>query len=115
LIGCAGAFTHRFLRFEMDFVGIVHEPVEDGVGERRIADVVVPEVERKLAGDERRAAADTVIEEFEQVTAFARAEGRNGEVIDHHDAAFDGAWQEGRCLTLDQAIDLALAKPVEGG
>jgi predicted ATPase/DNA-binding winged helix-turn-helix (wHTH) protein len=31
------------------------------------------------------------------------------------DAAFDSAWQEGRCLTLDQAIDLALAKPVEGG
>jgi predicted ATPase/class 3 adenylate cyclase len=31
------------------------------------------------------------------------------------DAAFDSAWQEGRCLTLDQAIDLALTKPVEGG
>ena len=31
------------------------------------------------------------------------------------DAAFDSAWQEGRGLTLDQAIDLALAKPVEGG
>jgi len=30
------------------------------------------------------------------------------------DAAFDSAWQEGHCLTLDQAIDLALAKPVEG-
>jgi Tetratricopeptide repeat len=30
------------------------------------------------------------------------------------DAAFDSAWQEGRYLTLDQAIDLALAKPVEG-
>jgi len=30
------------------------------------------------------------------------------------DAAFDNAWQEGRSLTLDQAIDLALAKPVEG-
>jgi predicted ATPase/DNA-binding winged helix-turn-helix (wHTH) protein len=29
-------------------------------------------------------------------------------------AAFDSAWQEGRGLTLDQAIDLALAKPVEG-
>jgi len=26
------------------------------------------------------------------------------------DAAFDRAWQEGRCLTLDQTIDLALAK-----
>jgi predicted ATPase/DNA-binding winged helix-turn-helix (wHTH) protein len=31
------------------------------------------------------------------------------------DAAFDRAWQEGRRLTLDQAIDLALEKPVEGG
>jgi len=31
------------------------------------------------------------------------------------DAAFDSAWQEGRRLTLDQAIDLALATPVEGG
>jgi len=31
------------------------------------------------------------------------------------DAAFDSAWQEGRCVALDQAIDLALAKPVEGG
>jgi predicted ATPase/DNA-binding winged helix-turn-helix (wHTH) protein len=31
------------------------------------------------------------------------------------DAAFDSAWQEGRGLTLDQAIDLALAKPIEGG
>jgi tetratricopeptide (TPR) repeat protein len=31
------------------------------------------------------------------------------------DAAFDNAWQEGRGLTLGQAIDLALAKPVEGG
>jgi tetratricopeptide (TPR) repeat protein len=31
------------------------------------------------------------------------------------DAAFDRAWQEGRGLTLEQAIGLALAKPVEGG
>jgi predicted ATPase/DNA-binding winged helix-turn-helix (wHTH) protein len=30
-----------------------------------------------------------------------------------NDAAFDSAWQEGRGLTLDQAIDLALAKAVE--
>jgi tetratricopeptide (TPR) repeat protein len=30
------------------------------------------------------------------------------------EAAFDRAWQEGRSLTLDQAVDLAL-KPAEGG
>ena len=31
------------------------------------------------------------------------------------DAAFDRAWQEGSLLTLGQAIELALAKPVDGG
>src|SRR5437773_6702896 len=69
----------------MDLMGVVQEPIEDRVGEGRIADVVVPELEWKLAGDERRAAADAVVEEFEQVTAFARADGRDGEVIDHHE------------------------------
>ena len=66
-------------------MGIVHEPVEDRVGEGRITDVIVPVIERQLAGDERGAPADTVVEEFEQIIAFARAEGRNGEVIDHHE------------------------------
>ena len=37
----------------MDFVRAVHEAVEDGVGKRRIADVVMPLVEVKLARDER--------------------------------------------------------------
>jgi predicted ATPase/DNA-binding winged helix-turn-helix (wHTH) protein len=36
-------------------------------------------------------------------------------IVTGDDAAFDCAWQEGRGLTLDQAIDLALAKPVKGG
>ena len=31
------------------------------------------------------------------------------------DTAFDRAWQEGGGLTVDQAIDLALAKPAKGG
>ena len=29
------------------------------------------------------------------------------------DAAFDRAWREGRALTLEQAIDLALAEKIE--
>ena len=66
-------------------MGVVQKPVEDRIGERWITDVVVPEFEWKLAGDEGGASADTVVEEFEEVIAFARAEGRNGEVIDHHE------------------------------
>ena len=84
LIVCAGAFAHRF-SLEMDLVGVVQEPVEDRVGERGIADVVVPEFERELAGDESGATADAVVEQFEQVVAFARTEGSDGEVVDHHE------------------------------
>ena len=84
---CGGSFAHRF-SLEMDFVGVVQEPVEDRVGKRGIADVVVPEFERKLAGDESGASADAVVEQFEQVVAFAWAEGRNGEVIDRDEIDF---------------------------
>jgi len=76
-----GAFTHRF-SFEVELVGAVHEPVEDGVGEGRVAEVVVPMLDRKLAGDERRTSADAVVEQFEQVGALPRAHRRNGEVVD---------------------------------
>ena len=56
----------------MELVGAVHEPVEDGVGEGRIAEVVVPMLNRKLAGDERGAGADTIVEQFEQVVLAVR-------------------------------------------
>ena len=45
---------------------------------------------------------------YERYVAAARIASGN-------DGAFDSAWQEGRRLMLDQAIDLALATPVERG
>ena len=44
---------------------------------------------------------------YDRALAAARAALRD-------DAAFDNAWQEGRALTLKQAIELALEKTVEG-
>ena len=73
-----GALSHRFA-FEVDLVRAVHKSIQDGVGKRRIADVVVPVLDRKLTGDQRPARADPVIEQFEQIGAFARAYGRDGE------------------------------------
>src|SRR6266508_1636828 len=69
----------------MDLVSVVQEPVEDGVGERRIADVVVPMIERQLAGEKGGASADAVVEQFEQIVALVRSDGRNGEVVDQHE------------------------------
>src|SRR4051794_3246488 len=45
----------------------------------------MPMIGRELAGDKRRASADTIIEEFEQVIAFAWSDGRDGEIVDEHE------------------------------
>ena len=60
----AAALAHRFAA-EMDLVGAVQQSVEDGVGQRRVTDVVMPMFERQLAGDERGADADAIVEQFE--------------------------------------------------
>ena len=45
------------------------EPVEDGVGEGRFADVVMPDHDRALAGDERGLAATAVVEDLERIAS----------------------------------------------
>jgi tetratricopeptide (TPR) repeat protein len=64
-----------------------------GAAERARAEIPSPLAPNERSGYDRRVAA----------TRIASGD----------DAAFDSAWQEGRSLTLDQAIDLALAKSVE--
>ena len=45
----------------------MHEAVEDGIGECRVSDDVVPLLDRELPGDDGRADAVPVLEDFEQV------------------------------------------------
>ena len=47
-------FAHRF-SFEVDFVSVVDQTVEDGVGQSGIADHLMPMFDRQLAGDQGRA------------------------------------------------------------
>jgi hypothetical protein len=63
----------------------VYEPVEDGVGRRGIAHVVVPELEGKLAGDDGGSAAVAVLEDLQEVPAIAVAHGGKPQVIDEQD------------------------------
>ena len=50
----------------------MHDAVEDRVGEGGVAEVGVPVLDRQLAGDHRRAAADPVVEELEQIAALGK-------------------------------------------
>ena len=51
-------------------MGVVHEAVEDGVGQGRLADQLVPAVHRHLAGDQGRPAAIALLHDLQQVAAL---------------------------------------------
>ena len=68
-----GVFAHAF-SFDLQTMGVVDEAVEDGVGERGIADDVVPLIDRNLAGDQNRRALMAVFEDFEEVSLLVFGE-----------------------------------------
>src|SRR5580704_15279475 len=78
--GWAGSSGDRFRRVllaqavaaELQAMGVVNDPVEDGVGEGGLADQVVPAVDRDLAGDQRGAASVAIFDDFQHVVALLR-------------------------------------------
>ena len=69
----------------MNLVCAVEKAIKDCVGKGRIADVLVPMLDGQLASEERGARADAIIEQFEQIGALARTDGRNREIINNHE------------------------------
>src|SRR6516164_3718029 len=75
-------------------MGVVNDAVEDGVGERRFPDQVVPTVDRDLASDQRGAAAVAVLDDFEHVVALLRSEWLEAPIIEDQQLyAAEGAHQ----------------------
>ena len=60
----------------------MQQAVEDGIGKGWIADIVVPVLDGQLAGNDGGARAHAIVEHFEQIAAFAWADGGDREVID---------------------------------
>jgi len=48
-------------------MGVVQDPVQDGVGQRWVADDVVPAVDRHLAGDDQRPGVVAVLDNLQQI------------------------------------------------
>ena len=46
---------------------VVDDAIEDGVGQRRIADDLVPAVDRHLAGDDQRAGVVAILDDLQQI------------------------------------------------
>ncbi len=77
-------------------MGIVHEAVEDRVGVGRIADDLVPRRERELGGDNRRSAAITLLEDFEQIVTGAGVEGFEAEVVKNEEVGAAEGFDQAR-------------------
>ena len=61
---------------------VVHEAVEDGVGDGRIGDQLVPVLDCELAGHDRRAAAVPVLHDLQQVAGLLVRDGAKAPVVE---------------------------------
>ena len=68
---CGPALPHA-LAGKGQPVSVMDKAVQDGIGQGRIADGLVPMLDRELAGDDRGAAAVAVFEYPSGVTALPR-------------------------------------------
>ena len=51
-------------------MGVVHQAIEDGIGQRWVADDFIPTLNRHLAGDDQRTGLVAVLDNFQQIVAL---------------------------------------------
>src|SRR6201987_5224806 len=66
----------------MDAMGVVNQPIEDGVGISRVADEGVPFVDRDLAGEDGRAAPIAFLEDLVEVTTGTGVEWFEAPIVE---------------------------------
>src|SRR2546425_9800243 len=66
-------------------MGIVEQPIADGVGQRRLPEVVMPLAGWELARDDRRAATAAVFENLEEIAPLLVLHGGQAPVVEHED------------------------------
>ena len=83
MFGDRFVFAHRFTRYlEHDAMTLMNETVQDRVCQGRIAEIGMPGIDGLLAGDQRGASVDAVIEDFEQIRAILGGQRRQAPVIE---------------------------------
>src|ERR1700733_1709711 len=68
--------------FQFDAMGAVHDAVEDGIADRRIADQLVPARHGDLAGHQQRTFLVAVIDDLQQVAPLLRVQRFRAPVVD---------------------------------
>ena len=77
-------------------MGVVHQPVEDGIGEGGLADDLVPGVDGQLAGDEDRAISVSVLDDLHQVAPLRCSEPVRPPVVEDQQIGADDLAEQAR-------------------
>ena len=100
VIAAASPWRHLVLAsgraFQRDRIRVVHEAIEDRVGDRRLAQIRVPLIARELARDDRRAGGVAILHHLEEVLALDVAQGGEPPVIEHQHVDAGESRQQGR-------------------
>ena len=73
--------AHRALAVHLDAVRAVDESIEDRVGDRGLADQLVPVFDFELTGDDRGLSVLSILDELEEIAAFGVVESGESEVV----------------------------------
>ena len=71
--------------FERDRIRVVDDAIEDGVGDRRLAQIRVPLIAGQLARDDRRASRVAILQHFEKILTLDVGLGGQAPVIEDQD------------------------------
>ena len=71
--------------FQRDRIRVVDEAIEDGVGDRRVAQIRVPLIAGELARDDRRAGGVAILHHLEEILALDVGHGGEAPVIEDQD------------------------------
>ena len=80
--------AHR-LAVEFEAIGVVNQAVENGIGKGRFADDIVPGGDGQLAGDQDRALAVAVLDDFHQVAALTGGQAIRAPVVQDEEVRLD--------------------------
>ena len=80
-IGGDARLAHR-LALEFHPIGLVHQPIHQGIGDGRVAHQFVPLAHGELAGDEYRTFPQPVVDDLEQFPIWLGARRGESEIVD---------------------------------
>ena len=72
-----GEFSHA-ISLKDQAMGVMDEPIQDGVGDGRIGDQFVPVLDGELAGHDGGGASMPVVEDLQEITLLVGRERRQG-------------------------------------